>query len=176
MADLENKIIELIKTSLPEQMQGAFKSFIEDIEAKTKQLAILQEKNKCLESRNQALADVSQKYELLYNELSLDLKQWESREAFIAEREKLCKEKENCHDVKIANIRLEAAENKTSAIFTLVDKVFSNPRFVQTKSYNTPVVIPPKPGHSGQYSSDHGHDGRIEHVYVTETIETEEKK
>lgn len=119
MGDVLDKLQEVIRKSLPEQVGGELKEYLKKAE------------------RNQELVDGLTRELNDANERLLELDGAVSRLSAsltkagdLEKKEQDIRRRENCHETWVANAHAKAAENKADAIERLVEKVFTYRRHV----------------------------------------------
>lgn len=131
--DLDQKIIQAIKDSLPEVAANELKEFIATSQEEHEELISLREENKQYSEEIQRLRNVEREYELRIAVLN-------TRESDLNNRNKEITKKELEADRDKAVYEAEEAKKRTADIMHLVERVFGHPSVQISRSSSVPIV------------------------------------
>lgn len=169
---IDEKILNIIKESIPEQTAGVLKDY----------LAKADKNQKDLEVKNQKIAvfeDIVKERDETISKLKNDLKDahscidgWLAKDQALTQREAMLFKNELEQKIFRLECQLDAKNIVVNRDLEIMQTVFRNPRFVQSKTttQDVPVVIPRAEDKYGGYSR--GAD--VEHAYGSTTVKTEE--
>lgn len=127
--NLEAKVAEAIRSSLPEQTAGELKAYIEELEGRAAAADRLREQyegicagyEEAIKDRDAAKSELD---EIRGEQKSIERDRAKLKASFIA-----LEERERNRDLEIAEIKRDEAEKRADIAVSLVEKVFANNRY-----------------------------------------------
>ena len=134
MSDLNNEILEAIQRNLPGMMANELAQYLEATKKDKNDLAVIKMQLKTTEEA----------FRLKVDELASEKVARQLAEAELAEGMQLVKNAKQIietHELKLMQVKLDAAQNQTNTVIRLVEKVFGHPSVTVAKSGQIPVAM-----------------------------------
>lgn len=137
---LESELLKVIQDNLPEAVSKNLLTLIQERDTYSKEVQSLKEK---ISARDAKIRNLEESYE--------GLKALKLEEEAIRAREKAVEQREV--KLEVMQTKIESANDKTNAIFQLVQQVFRGPIMKQFQNTTTPIAVPGGPGGYGSVQS-----------------------